>query len=390
MLAVVDFDNPLTPLEETMAAARCEMVNRGYLFHSIYESIRIWRDFVGFAQEHSILDFSADLASQYLAYCEANNSQKGFRLRTARRALRILTDYYLHGTWDRHPRIMNNPRMPASVLAGDLEKFLDCQSISVNTMIYTRRYLTSFLLFLEDKGINDWSALAESVFEAFFAAKVHMAPRSLELISGVLRAFMRHLFIQGVVERDWTVYIPRFKGFQKMKLPSIWNNDQIEALLLAVDRVSPVGKRDYAILLLACRLGIRPSDIRTLQLDNLNWEESSIGFNLRNARPVSEHREVFLRFHAPYDPFSQQNKLYCIITKYRRLARIPIVPDVAVGMHSLRHTLASRMQQANVPLETIADILGHASLKTTRIYTHLDIAALRSVAIDPEEAHHAA
>ncbi|MEN6520065.1 MAG: site-specific integrase [Armatimonadota bacterium] len=412
MLPNVDFENPQTPLESTIASARHGMVSKKYPYHSIYEATRIWRHLLVFAGERSIDRFSTELATDYLTYCLANNSARGCCWKTANRYLRILTEYHIHGTWERNPRRSKTPLITSPVLAGGLEQFIlywkHERHASYNTTTYGRRYLTDFLLLLEKRGICDWSGLDGSVFEAFFAARTHMKPRSMDLISCVLRLFVRFLFREGIAESNWASYIPRFRGFRNEKLPKTWTSDEVELLLSMVDRASPVGKRDYAILLLACRLGMRPSDITSLTLDNLRWDDARIDFTqtktgkkvmlpltedvgeaiidyLRNARPVSEHREVFLYVCSPYAPLGTENRLHGIISKYRRKAEMPIVEGVSQGMRSLRHNLATRLQQANVPLETIADILGHTSLETTRIYARVDISALRSVALNPEE-----
>jgi site-specific recombinase XerD len=411
-LPTVDFDNPQTPLEKTIVSARQEMVSKKYAYNRIYEATRIWRHLLVFAGEHGTDRFSAELAADYLDYCKANSSVRGCRWASAKRNLRILTEYYHHGAWYRHPRRSNTPSLVSPILASGLEQFIRYwkreRNVSYNTSAYGRRYLTEFLLLLENKDIYNWSELDESVFGMFFATKTHMKPRSLDLVSCVLRLFLRFLFMEGIVELNWASCVPRFRGFRNERLPRTWTGDEIELLLSMVDRASPVGKRNYAILLLACRLGMRPSDITSLRLDNLLWDDARIEFAqtktgkkvalplteeigeaiidyLRNARPISECRNVFLCMHSPYTPLSSENRLHNIISKYRRKARIPVVGGVSQGMRSFRHNLATRLQQADVPLETIANILGHTSLETTRIYARVDIDALRSVALDPEE-----
>jgi integrase len=179
-------------------------------------------------------------------------------------------------------------------------------------------------------------------------------------------------------------------------------------MLGAVDRASPVGKRDYAILVLAGRLGLRAGDIRSLRLDDLDWDQAVITIQqsktgkllelplidevatglieyLRYGRPATDHRQVFVRFKAPFEPFVNRNNFYPIITKYRRLAGVKLEPGSRSGLHSLRHSLATAMLADGVPIEEISPILGHASLDTTRIYTRVDIAALRSAALNPDE-----
>lgn len=411
----VDLAHPRNALERIVAEARRGLERRGYMYQSLYEITRHWRHFLEFAAEREAENFSVELAVAYVTDWEARHLGQDRYTSAVKRAMHILVDYHLHGTWDRHPERMNDPVLSPSALSADLARFLDYwrdeRRVSRNTLIYGRRYLTHWLMFLEDKGINSWSQVTECVFTDFIASKVHMRPGSLELVSCVLRLFIKFLFTQGVVSRDWSENVPRFRRRKVERLPSRWTPEELNALLSAVDRASPVGKRDYAILLLACRLGMRASDIRTLLLDELHWERGTIEFSqtktgrratlplteevghalidyLRHGRPVSEHREVFLRCVRPYEPFAHGNKFYPIITKYRRRAGIALRPDVARGMHSLRHTVATRLLEAEVPLETISDVLGHASLETTRVYARLDIAALRQVALGVEEVDH--
>jgi integrase len=181
--------------------------------------------------------------------------------------------------------------------------------------------------------------------------------------------------------------------------------------LEAVDRSSAKGKRDYAILLLACRLGLRASDIRTLKLDPLPWEDSTLEITqsktgtplrlpltremgdalidyLKSGRPQTTHREIFLKVNPRLDPF-RGNNLHHIVTYWRLLAGIRFRAPQKRGAHSLRHTLATRLLEKGTPFTTIAEILGHRSLESTRIYTKADVEALRSVALDPEEVTHA-
>jgi integrase len=159
-------------------------------------------------------------------------------------------------------------------------------------------------------------------------------------------------------------------------------------------------------------LGLRAGDIRTLKLDQLHWEVSTIELTqsktgmplilpltsevgealidyLKSGRPQTEHREVFVKVNPPFDPFMANSNLHHIVTYWRRLAGIRFRTPQKRGIHSLRHTLATRLLQKGTPFTTIAEILGHTSLESTRIYAKADVEALRSVALDPEEVNHA-
>jgi integrase len=214
------------------------------------------------------------------------------------------------------------------------------------------------------------------------------------------------------VSDDLIEHIPKVRVPRDARIPSVWSPRDVETLLGAVDRSSPVGKRDYAILLLAARLGMRVSDIRALCLEHLQWPLACIEMTqtkggrplelplteelgtalidyLRNGRPNTQRREVFLRAHAPFAPFASNNNLHNIVTTYRRRAGIALPAPHRRGLHSLRHTLASRLLEAQTPLETISSVMGHVSVETTRLYTKIDIEALRGVAIDLQEVGHA-
>jgi integrase len=109
---------------------------------------------------------------------------------------------------------------------------------------------------------------------------------------------------------------------------------------------------------------------------------------LRDGRPPSARREVFLRHLAPFEPFGPNDNLYHLITTYRRRAGIELPQKSRKGLHSLRHTVATRLLEAGVALDTISGVLGHVSAETTRIYTKVDLAALRSAGLEIEEAPH--
>jgi integrase len=243
-------------------------------------------------------------------------------------------------------------------------------------------------------------------------SRSHLKPATLAITASSLRSFLRYLCMKGEVSGDFVEHVPKVRVPRDARIPSVWDPKDVDVVLAAVERSSPVGKRDYAILLLAARLGMRASDIRTLRLEHIHWGQARIEMTqskggaplvlplaeeignalidyLRNGRPKTDHREVFLTANAPFEPFGRNNNLHNIITTYRRRAGITLPARSRRGLHSLRHTVASRLLEVGTPLETISSVMGHLSVETTRLYTKIDIEALRSVAIDPDEVTHA-
>lgn len=224
------------------------------------------------------------------------------------------------------------------------------------------------------------------------------------------RSFMKYLLRKENGNPDWGSIMPKIKHARVSTLPYIWSVDDIRKLLSAVDRGSPVGKRDFAMLMLASSTGMRNGDIRTLQIDDIHWEDSCIRFTqnktkneqvlplpedagaslidyLRNGRPSTTWREIFVRHRPPFAPLSA----ICsrkIVQRYCRQVGIRPPSRRGIGLHAFRHTIASRLMEADVEFETISGILGHASLDTTKQYTRVDIDALRKAALDSEEESH--
>ncbi len=161
---------------------------------------------------------------------------------------------------------------------------------------------------------------------------------------------------------------------------------------------------DYAIILLACRLGLRCTDIKNLTMDNFHWEDKKLVFvqsksratlslpltpevgwavidYLKYGRPNVQSHRVFVRHIAPFLPFSEGNHLKQIITKYIRRAHLPTLKK-KTGMHSLRHTLASMLLENDTPLPTISDILGHIDTESIAVYLKVDIKKLKECSLD--------
>jgi integrase/recombinase XerD len=182
----------------------------------------------------------------------------------------------------------------------------------------------------------------------------------------------------------------------------------VRRLLASVDRGNPNGKRDYAILLMVARLGMRVQDIKEIRLNNLNWATRTIEIvqhktkqrtsypilddigwavidYLKNGRPTTESPHLFVRHHAPFEAFGAYANLYNIIARYMRLASINLRKGAARGMHSLRHTLAGVLLEQGTPLPVISEILGHMSTLSTGVYLKIDLEGLSRCALDPDE-----
>jgi integrase len=201
--------------------------------------------------------------------------------------------------------------------------------------------------------------------------------------------------------------VPAAKSSRQARVPSVWHPGEVTKVLEAIDRGNPSGKRDYAIVLLIARLGLRGVDLRRLRFSDLDWASNwvsvvqaktgrrvwlpllkDVGWAIidyvRDGRPDSGCEQVFLRHTAPIGPFSDQDHLHQILVKHARAARVALGEERRHGMHSLRHTLATRLMEDGTPVEQIADILGHQSVESTGVYLKSSLGLLAECALDPD------
>ncbi len=275
-----------------------------------------------------------------------------------------------------------------------------------STLVARRTWMRKFIRHLiAHRGIRKWKDIVPTDLPAYLDS-LQIGRGSRGTIFEHIRVMFRLLFIQGVLSTPLHKLLPPFNRFYKTKLSTIWSPAETAALVASVDRSTALGKRDYAVLLLAMRLGLRSCDIRALRLDNIHWDRSRIEIvqrkthvplalpllpdvgealidYLRHGRPRGLFREVFLRVDAPHKPHSHCSFHRTMQTCCKK-AGLPPKPG-CMGLSTLRHTLATRMLEDGTSVATIAGALGHADMESTRRYLRVDLPLLRQAGLDPEK-----
>jgi site-specific recombinase XerD len=417
------------PLRRLVSDALHELERLGYSRRSCNRYRRVWEYVIEYCDRNKAREgFSEDLAARFLEEQRAGEQSEtrgqGWR-RHIVWGVRMLVDFAEHGSIERAfvsaETIDLVPAMEKT-LNDYLQYCRDRLQLRPSTIQGRTTELRIFLNFLHTRKGRTLDQIQSADLSDFISARADLPrvggirrehwlqPKTMARIVSDLRSFLRFLMMRGFLHKDLTAGLPIIRLQRDAKIPSVWEHGLIIKLLEAVDRSSAKGKRDYAILLLASRLGLRVGDIRTLTLDQLRWENSTIELTqsktdtplvlpltgevgdalidyLKSGRPQTAYREVFLKVKPPFDPFTE-NHLHHIVTYWRKLAGIHFRAPQKRGFHSLRHTLATRLMEKGAPFTLIAEILGHTSLETTRIYAKASVEALRTVALDPEEALH--
>jgi site-specific recombinase XerD len=216
-----------------------------------------------------------------------------------------------------------------------------------------------------------------------------------------LRIFLRFLHAEGHVSEDFAAAVPSARSTRLATLPSHMPAAQVEAVLANCDRTTVAGRRDYAVLLLLARLGLRAGEVAALTLDDIDWRAgvlrvdgkggrhaimpmpqdagAAIADYVRNGRPQSGSRVIFHRVETPCTPFATATPV--ILLAGRALRRAGVEGVARRYSHVFRHSLATGMIRAGASLNEIGQVLRHQSPDTTRIYAKVDIAALRRLSL---------
>ena len=273
------------------------------------------------------------------------------------------------------------------------------------------RQIGLFLDFLGKRDVNNFNQIRPEDLSDFVYSLSRYRRKTVAAIVSCVRVYLRFLFYKHQLNQDLSGSLPGVCFPERATIPSVWDKKLLTQLLDRIDRHSPRGKRDYAILLLACRLGMRSSDIRALTLDHIDWAAETITFTqiktgmplrlpltdemgnalisyIKSVRPKTQYREVFLRLKPPFKPFSKNVHLHHIVQYWRELAGIHFKSPQRHGLHSLRHSLATHLLEDDVPFSLIANILGHASMTSTMIYAKASVELLRQVALSIQEVGH--
>lgn len=398
--------NPLTATE-LITKTKEELVQTGYTQLSLKMIDRIWINLEKYLHNKGIDNFSPEIGMRFLEERYHYSADPNSHSNTDRlRAIQLLTDFQAHERiMIRRRRVQRDMAQP---FRGIFNTFMNARAregISSKTMDSYMIYLQRFAQYLVDHQVHSVTEIGVPHIHGFVqACAANYRTATVYCTSSVLRALFRYLYEQQLHSENLAFVVPSISYTKKSKIPSAYSQEEIRQLLSYIDRGNPKGKRDYAMVLIAVRLGLRASDICRLTFDNFKWESNTIELiqektdecivlpllnevgeavidYIKYSRPTVRDQEVFLRLSAPIGPMKPPT-LHSIVTLYMRKAGILIPEGKKHGPHALRHSLASALLNNNTPMPVISEILGHTDSQTTSIYLKIDILHLRDYALD--------
>lgn len=403
-----------TYLPDLISELEQELLRLGYTKGSMTFYRRRWNQLMAYAEDRGECYYTEQLGMDFLKEF-FGVTQEDFSRTLPQgetqeiRVIRMVGDFQLHHAvlrrYLKHKEILTTP-----FFVDIRSRFQSSCEKKGYSQVTTEHYVkqSSYLMdYLAAQGMNDFTAVTLDTVNAYIRTLAGFSYKTVEQHICSLRAFFRFLYQEGIMPDDLAAKMPMVKARKQTAIPSVWTHEELKQLVGAIDRESPKGRRDYAIILIACRLGLRCTDIKNLCFENFNWTEKKICFTqsktgqpmelplvpdvgwavidyLKYGRPKVDSSRIFVRHMAPFLPFAEGDHLDQLIRTYMVKAHIPMRGKHR-GMHSLRHTMASVLLEKDTPLPVISDIIGHLDTNSTAVYLKVDMERLAECPLDFEE-----
>ena len=248
-----------------------------------------------------------------------------------------------------------------------------------------------FLGYLDEVGVDDLATLGVRDLSGFFLRQGRLRRKTVAAMRSCLADFLAFLATAGRTPPGLADRLPSHRHVRHESEPHLWTADEIRRVLAVIDRRSVTGERDYAMILATARLGLRISDLRQLELGDLDWRAKTITIiqhktgrplslpllddvgwaiidYVRGGRPETACPKVFVKHRHPFDAFGCASSVACRLSRHAARAGITFLPDQVWGMHSLRGALAVAMIGNGASTPVVSAVLGHASSDTTQAY----------------------
>lgn len=376
-----------------------QMIDQGYARTSARYALQLVADFGRWLSRRQTLvpQVTAECLASYLKY---RSERRHFRSGDASILQRLLRQLVEQGIVAQAAAIEPTP---VERLAAEFRRYLEQErglapATLSNYLEFARRFLAETA---RDGEVQLERLLAADVvgFVRKEAAHLHHAKRA-KLMTTAVRSFLQYARYRGLIATDLRTSVPTVANWSMASLPNALSSDELQRLLSDCEHETPVGRRNWAILLLLARLGLRAGEVVGLTLDDVDWAAGELCIRgagtrmdrlpiprdvgealadyLCHVRPTCASRQVFVRIRAPHRGFATSAAISSLVR--RALAHAGLDP-AHKGAHLLRHTVATQMLRQGASLAEIGELLRHRSQQTTMIYAKVDLDMLRPLAL---------
>lgn len=395
------------------ASVQKAMEEKGFSAETIRRFEPVFNDFILYSGNglYSQSLGAAFLSEKLIEFGGVSKTDDGSHLaKTYGQAIRNLAEYYNFGILYRRQDCMGEIVWPEP-FRECTQKYFDevvASGLSPGYYRHARTTIHDLILFLDTRNVHTPEKIGVSDNDAFIAGLAGLAQKSIERRICDLRRYFRFLYLHQYITVPLGERLPKICTRGREKLPTVWSQEDISKIKMSADRISPGGKRSYAMIMLAAELGLRIGDIRNLTLSDIDWEQKKITIiqhktkrelclplpeavgwalidYLKHGRPVTNSHYVFVKHRPPYDEFPPTSTLNYLLTQVLIQADIPAEKKKQCGWHTFRRSLATNLLQNNVPMDVITEILGHNDPETAgQYYVQICTASLKPCILEVE------
>lgn len=363
-----------------------------------------WSKLIEYADERGIEVFTMELGRAFVwDVCGSILGDKDTS-HNVNRAIHMLADF------ERYGMVFKQSSMTLKgfsaeykeLFAGYLE-YLGKIGAAEGSIRTWRGRLFRFEYFLQNNGVTSFDQIEAQHIFTYVESLSGFASGTIGATSRCLRRLFDYAIEHGYHHTNLVDLLPDVRRVKRYRLPTVFTADEVERILAVVDRDNAIGKRNYAILMLVAKLGLRISDARGLRFENIDWQTKTISIvqkktgvpsewplleeigwaiidYLQHGRPQTDCGNIFVRHLAPYDGIT--DSLRSSVLKYVQKAGIRTPVHKPIGMHTFRHSIATTMLKNGAKYTDIANILGHAVPESAGTYISLDEEQLRRCALE--------
>lgn len=373
-------------------------------YQSIWNQYIIWNGNDNFIYDEN--DYAKFLLEHYNFDVSTYSNKSKSRYQKLMRSKRILDDWNSYKSFMQKralpkPKYEDYPNDWNSILTDYLNYCKDVRCNADSSIKVKRDYLIRLLSYFYQHKIDNLNALTSKDINAFINDVIDKGNRSKGRYFYILKGFLEYLFIENILINDLSIYVPSIRKARNKKVPTYLKYDKVEELLESIPRNRKVEIRDYTIILLAARLGLRISDILNIKIKDIDWKNykltviqpktkninilplsMEIGWALidyiTRARPKCDNEYLFVKTKYPFDKMTQ----FSNFNKY--FDKIDVNANKK-GIHTLRHSFATNMLNEDIPLSIIASTLGDSLETTSSTYLKVDYKNLSKCHIEVDE-----
>ena len=355
---------------------------------------------VSFMEQSGIILYNRSMGERFVSYENETTSLSVMVLERDTRSIYLLNimlegkEYHLKCG----PKAYDFPGEMGRIAEEFIEKVSSQLRFHDSTKTSYRSSLSKFCVLMDIENITLNKLCRHNIIN--FLSSIR---NTRSYVTTPIKKFLKYIFESKFVEQDFSDLLSNFKSHDKEKIPSYYDKDEIAKIENAIKRESGIGKRNYAMILLGTRLGLRESDIVNLKFSDIDWENSLLKLTqiksdrkielpltadvgnaiidyIKNGRPSSKLKTIFLTARHPLRPLDA-SAYGCMVSRTITSAGID-VKNRHHSSHSLRHSLATNLMENGIGLPVISEVLGHSSTDSTMFYLSVDIMNLLSCSLE--------